>query len=164
MSKGLKKVRPEDYDKETLWAAAQEGRLYIEEPENTCKESVIHEVRQYVKQLHPFVNSRFRDHVDDIWEQIFACDELTELLIPSTKARKFKAFNKYNVMRIIGVLRNAGVYQVSKDLDLVAQLEHTDTDNSYRGYIGKGVEQRALLRKILEIADSQSLSQGNFFS
>lgn len=135
MSKGLKKVRPEDYDKETLWAAAQEGRLYIEEPENTCKESVIHEVRQYVKQLHPFVNSRFRDHVDDIWEQIFACDELAELLTPNPKLRKFKAFNKYNVMRIIGVLRAAGVYQANNDVVYDAALEHAGKESRYRKYL-----------------------------
>lgn len=151
MSKGLKKVRPEDYDKETLWAAAQEGRLYIEEPENTCKESVIHEVRQYVKQLHPFVNSRFRDHVDDIWEQIFACDELTELLTPNPKLRKFKAFNKYNVIRIIGVLREMGAYQPYKHQTFITQLEHSESDNSYRSFMGRGIEQQHLLKKLQEI-------------
>ena len=158
MSKGLKKVRPEDYDKETLWAAALEGRLYIEEPENTCKESVIHEVRQYVKQLHPFVNSRFRDHVDDIWEQIFACDELAELLTPNPKLRKFKAFNKYNVMRIIGVLRAAGVYQANNDVVYDAALEHAGKESRYRKYLGKGMEKRSLLKKIRDIVDSQPLS------
>ena len=151
MSKGLKKVRPEDYDKETLWAAALEGRLYIKEPENTCKESVIHEVRQYVKQLHPFVNSRFRDHVDDIWEQIFACDELAELLIPNPKPRKFRAFNNYNTIRIIGVLREMGAYQPYKHQTFITQLEHSQGDNSYRSFMGRGIEQRHLLKKIQEI-------------
>ena len=164
MRGNFKKVRVEDYDKESLWAAAQEGRLYIKEPEFISKESIIIDVREYVKQLHPLTTDKFREHVDDVWEQIFACDELLELLMPSPKARKFKAFNKYNVMRIIGVLREAGVYQANKDLDLVNQLEHTDTDNSYRCYIGKGVEPYALLRKIFEIVNSQSFSQGTFFS
>ena len=74
-----------------------------------------------------------------------------KLLMPSAKARKFKAFNKYNVMRIIGVLRNAGVYQANKDLDLVIQLEHTDKDNSYRCYIGKGLEQHPLQMELTKL-------------
>ena len=154
MTKNLRKVLPDDYDKETLWAAVQEGRVYIDEPQEVCREAVTDNVRTYVKQLCPLTTDRFREHVDEVWERIFACDELFGLLTPSPKARKFKAFNKYNVMRIIGVLREAGVYGQYNDLYFIHLLEHTDQDNSYRSYLGKGIEQHPLLLKLLFISSS----------
>lgn len=151
MSQNFRKVLPDEYDKETLWAAMLKGLLYTKSPEKVCKENVIKEIRMYVKQLHPFVTYRFRSHVDDIWERIFSCDEMMEILIPNPKPRKFRAFNKYNTIRIIGVLREMGVYQPYKHQTFITQLEHSQGDNSYRSFMGRGIEQRHLLKKIQEI-------------
>lgn len=153
VSGNFRKVRVEEYDKESLWAAAQEGRLYTKEPENNSKESIIREVREYVRQLHPLTTDKFREHADDLWERIFACDELLELLMPSTKARKFKAFNKYNVMRIISILREAGVYRQYNDSVFDAILEHGKKDSRYRKFLGKGLEKRSLLMLLLHIVE-----------
>jgi hypothetical protein len=148
----FRQVHPEDFDKETLWAAVQEGRVYIEDrSEHVSKESIKKKVLAYVKQLQPFVTDNFRTCVDDVWEQIFACDELAELLKPTPKARKFRDFNKYNVMRIIGVLRDAGVYQQCNDSKIDAVLEHAGEDSRYRKYLGMGIEQRPLLKLLKEI-------------
>ena len=160
VTKNLRKVLPDDYDKETLWAAVQEGRVYIDESQKVRKEDIKKEVRKYVQQLKPLVTNRFANHVDDIWEKIFACDELMKLLMPSAKARKFKAFNKYNVMRIIGVLREAGVYEPHNDRVYIARLEHTDKDNSYRCYIGKGIEQHPLQMELTKLTNKPYKSSG----
>ena len=152
--KQLRKVRPEDFDALALLAAAQEGRLYIEEVKEDCKDNIEKEVRAYVNQIRTFATSEFRPYIDDIWGQIFACEEFIDYLAPSPKARKFRKFNKYNVMRIIGVLREAGVYEQYNDLYFVQLLEHTDQDNSYRSYLGRGIEQRPLLQKLLFISSS----------
>lgn len=149
--KKLRKVRPEDFDAQALLAAAQEGRLYIKEVKEDCKDNIEEEVRAYVNQIRTFATSEFRPYIDDIWGQILACEEFVDYLAPSPRARKFRKFNKYNVMRIIGVLREAGVYQPYTDLMFTAQLELTGKDNSYRCYLGKGIEQRPLFVKIRKL-------------
>ena len=99
VTKNLRKVLPDDYDKETLWAAVQEGRVYIDVFQEVSKESVTKNVRAYVKQLHPLTTDNFREHVDEVWERIFAHDELFRLLIPSPKARKFRSL-MYKVIEL----------------------------------------------------------------
>ena len=152
--KQLRKVRPEDFDVQALLTATQEGRLYIEEVKEDYKENIEEEVRAYVDQIRMFATSEFSPYIDDIWGQILACEEFIDFLAPGPKARKFRKFNKYNVMRIIGVLREAGVYERYNDLYFVQLLEHTDQDNSYRSYLGRGIEQRPLLLKLLTISTS----------
>ena len=120
--KKLRKVRPEDFDAQALLAAAQEGRLYIKEVKEDCKDNIEEEVRAYVNQIRTFATSEFRPYIDDIWGQILAC-----------------------------VLREAGVYQPYTDLMFTAQLELTGKDNSYRCYLGKGIEQRPLFVKIRKL-------------
>ncbi len=152
MKKNLKQVRPEDFDVKALMAAAREGRLYVDERRTiVSKEEVIKEVRAYVARIKPFVTPKYRPLVDDIWEQILSCDDFVEFLTPDVKARKCRTFNKYGVMRIIGVLREKNVYERYSDRKYVALLEQTDRDCSYRSYLGLGLEQRSLLLKIRQI-------------
>ena len=144
--KQLRKVRPEDFDVQALLTATQEGRLYIEEVKEDYKENIEEEVRAYVDQIRMFATSEFSPYIDDIWGQILACEEFIDFLAPGPKARKFRKFNKYNVMRIIGVLREAGVYEQYNWCMYDTILEQTEKDSRYRKYLGKGIEQRALLK------------------
>ena len=108
--KTFKQVRPEDFDVELLMAAARDGRLYVDESRKTVsKEEVIDKVRAYVERIRDFVTPGFCSSVDELWENILACDEFVVFLTPSNKARMCRDFNKYHVMRIIGVLREKGV-------------------------------------------------------
>ena len=150
--KKLTRVRPEDFDVELLMAAAREGRLYVDESRQTvCKEDVIKEVRAYVQRIKVFATNDFRSHIDNLWEDILSCEEFVELLTPSDKARKCRVFDKYSVMRIIGVLREKGVYEPYSDRRYIALLEQTNKDCSYRSYLGLGLEQRSLLLKLRNI-------------
>ena len=73
MKISLKQVRPEDFDVETLMAAAREGRLYVDETEKTVsKEQVKREVRAYVARIKVFVTPKFRSSIDELWEKILA--------------------------------------------------------------------------------------------
>jgi len=153
--KNLKQVRPEDFDVEALMAAAREGRLYVEDSRKSVNEEDIKsEVRAYVARIGPFVSKGFRSSVDDLWEQILTNDDFIALLTPGTKARKCKAFDKYNVMRIIGVLREKGVYKPYSDRKYDALLEPDSKDSPYRKYLGMGLEQRSLLKTIREIVEN----------
>ena len=151
MSK-LKQVPPEDFDVELLKAASREGRLYVDEVKReVSKEEVIKEVRAYVQRIKVFVTKAYSSKIDDLWEQILASDDFVSFLSPGYKARKCQVFNKYNVMRIIGVLREKDVYERYSDRKYIALLEQTDKDSSYRSYLGAGIDQRHLLLELRQI-------------
>ena len=150
--KKLTRVRPEDFDAKSLMAAAREGRLYVDESrEEVSKEQVIMNVRAYVERIRGFVTPRFRSSIDALWEQILSCDDFIEFLAPSSRSRKCREFNKYNTMRIIGVLREKDVYERYSDRKYASLLEQTNKDCSYRSYLTMGLEQRHLLVKIRQI-------------
>ena len=158
--KKLKRVHPEDLDVEVLLAAAREGRLYIDECKNeVSKEQVIVKVRAYVQRIKVFATPKCCSFVDELWEQILANDEFVMFLTPGSKARVCRDIDKYNVMRIIGVLREKGVYQQYSDYKFHALLEQTDKDSSFRKYLSKGIENRhrALLEKIRKIVEHYEL-------
>ena len=150
--KKFKRVRPEDFDAELLLVAAREGRLYVDETRNeVSKEEVIIEVRAYVQRIKAFVTKAFSSSIDDLWEQILSNDDFVTFLTPGCKAKKCRVFDKYNVMRIIGVLREKDVYERYSDLKYNALLEQTDKDSPYRKYLGMGLEERHLLVKLRQI-------------
>lgn len=146
-------VRPEDFDVEGLWAAACEGRLILL-PRKVDRTQIRKDVLLYVDRIRPLVSHKFRPYIDELWEQILACDEFMDYLTHS-KARKFRQFNKYNLMRIIGVLREAGVYEAYSDRKYNALLEYS-YDSPYRKYLSLGFEERFLLKHIIQIVISFS--------
>ena len=104
--KNLERVRPEDFDVAELWQAAREGKLIIDKTIGEIDpETVINNVRAYVRRIDSLVLSPFRASIDALWDDIFSCDELMALLMPKPRAKKCRDFDKYSVMRIIGVLR-----------------------------------------------------------
>lgn len=156
--KKLKQVRLEDFVVKALLAAAQEGRLYVDESKKeVSRDILINEIRAYVERIQTLVTKEFSSSIDELWEQILSTDDFVEFLTPSNKARKCKIFNKYSVMRIIGVLREKGVYEYYNDSKYNALLEQTDKDTSYRKYLGMGFEQRHLLLKIRKIVAQYQL-------
>ena len=152
--KKLKQVRPEDFDVEALLMAAREGRLYVDECKSeVSKEEVINNVRAHVARIKVFATPRCCSLVDELWEQILATKEFVEFLTPGSKARMCRDFDKYNVMRIIGVLREKGVYEQYSDHKFDALLEPDVKDSRYRRYLGMGIEQRSLLVKLRQIVN-----------
>lgn len=154
----LKQVRPEDFNVETLMAAAQEGRLYVEEiRKRVSKEDVKKEVRAYVQRIRTCVAKDFSSSIDELWEQILCCNDFIELLTPGDKSRKCREFDKYSVMRIIGVLREKGVYEYYNDSKYNSILEQTNKDTPYRKYLSMGLEQHHLLVKLRKIVSKYQL-------
>ena len=138
--------------------AAREGRLYVDESKKKVnKQQIIREVRAYVARIGGLVTKEFSSSIDDLWEQILSTDEFVALLTPSSKAKKCREFNKYNVMRIICVLREKGVYKDLNDSTYNSILEQTDIDTPYRKYLSKGLEQRHLLVKLRQIVAKYQL-------
>lgn len=143
---------------EALLAAAREGRLYVDENKKEISwDVIIKEVRTYVGRIETLVTKEFSSSIDDLWEQILTTEDFQVLLTPSCKARKCKEFNKYGVMRIIGVLREKGVYGYYNDSKYNTLLEQTDKDTPYRKYLGMGFKQRHLLLEIRKIVAQYQL-------
>ena len=158
MKKNLEQVRPEDFDVEVLMAAAREGRLYVDKSKKeVSRDIVIKEVRAYVGRIKMFVTKEFRSSIDDLWEQIFSTEEFVVFLTPSSKSKKCQEFNKYSVMRIIGIMREKGVYEYYNDSKFNALLEQTNKDTPYRKYLGMGLEQRHLMVKLRQIVANYQL-------
>ena len=156
--KNFKQVRLEDFDVKVLMAAAREGRLYVDESKKeVSRDIIIKEVRAYVERIKVLVTREFSSSIDDIWEQILSMEDFMQLLTPSRKAKKCRKFNKYSVMRIIGVLREKGVYEYYNDSKYNAILEQTVKDTPYRKYLGMGLEQRHLLVEIRKIVAQYQL-------
>ena len=156
--KKLKQVRPEDFNVKALLAAAREGRLYVDESKKEVSREIVRkEVRTYVGRIKVLVTKEFSSSIDDLWEQILSIEEFVVLLTPSCKAKKCREFNKYSVMRIIGVLREKGVYEYYNDSKYNELLEQTDKDTPYRKYLGMGLEQRHLLVEIRRIVAQYQL-------
>lgn len=155
--KKYKQIRPEDFDVEALKAASREGRLFIDESKKLVnKEEVIVKVRAYVERIKVFVTPKFSSFIDELWEDIFSCDELMDTLMPKPKARKFRDFDKYSVMRIVGVLREKGVYEQYSDPQFDAMLEEKGKDSIYRRYLGQGLEKRCQLVALRHIVERYS--------
>ena len=158
MRKTLKQVRPEDFDVKQLMAAAREGILYVDERKSiVSKKEVKQEVRAYVARIKVLATPRYCSQVDELWEQILDSDEFMDFLMPGTKAKKCRTFNKYGVMRIIGVLREKGVYEQRSDPMFDALLEKAEKDSPYRRYLGQGLEQRSLLVSLRHIVESLTI-------
>ena len=156
--KTLKKVRPEDFDVEALLVAAREGRLYVDGNLKTVsKEQLVNNVRAYVRRIKVFATPEYCSKVDEIWEQILSTAEFADYLKPKTKARLCREFDKYNVMRIICVLREKGVYQPYSDRKFDAMLEPGGRDSPYRRYLGMGIDDRSLVVKIRKIVEQYKL-------
>ena len=153
-----RRVRLEDFNVELLMAAAREGRLYVDESkQKVSRDHIKEEVRAYVARIRRFVTKGFSSSVDDIWEHILSTEEFVVFLTPCSKAKKCREFDKYNVMRIIGVLREKGVYEDFNDTKYNNILEQTDKDTPYRKYLRMGLEQHHLLIKLRQIVAKYQL-------
>lgn len=146
-------VRPEDlYSLETL-LAAQSGKLYIDLSADTHDRNTIQKsIRAYVHRIDSLATRKFSASIDVVWDAIFRHDRLMAVMMPKPRARKFRDFDKYGVMRIIGILRENGVYEQYSDPKYMVLLEQSAKDSSYRSYLGKGLDDRSLvlaLRKIV---------------
>ena len=152
MSKKFRQVHPEDFDVEMLMAAAREGKLFVEISEKSVRrEDLADSVKQYVSRAKVYVTNRFRKEVDDIWDELLDDERFIDFLMPSNKARKCRDFNKYGVMRIIGVLREKGVYEAYSERKFDALLEESGGESPYRRYLDTGIEERELLLFIRQL-------------
>lgn len=135
-------------------AAARDGRLLIKPKELMMprREEVVESVRAYVRQIDRLAQPHWAGRVGMVWEAIFDEAEFVDMLMPGPKMRKFRDFNKYSVMRLVGVLRSHGVYdECVNDSQMCAALEHTAKDSSYRSYIGLGLESKELRKLVDEV-------------
>ena len=158
MKKEWQRVTPENFDYVALLKAAREGRLYIA-PEGDEAGGVfnIKDVCAYVEHLRPFVTREWQSLVADLWDRILDDSDFQRLLRPGARARKSREFNKYQVYRFVGILREKGVYEQYSDRRFDALLEPEVADSPYRRYLGMGLDDRSLLIRLRHIVAETKL-------
>ena len=158
MKKEWQRVTPEKFDIAELLKAAREGRLYLAPAgDGVGRVCNIKEVCAYVERLRPFATPAWESLVSGLWERILGDDDFQRLLSPGTRARKSREFNKYQVFRIVGILREKGVYEQYSDRRFDALLEPEMADSPYRRYLGMGLDERQMLIKLRQIVAETKL-------
>lgn len=128
---------------------AREGkvRILVEAADSITKTTLLNNVRAYIARAVEMVAPKYRATISVLWDRLLEIDELTDTMMPDPRARKCKEFNKYAVMRVIGILNEHGFYGYRKQQELNLALEGV-RENRYRSYLGKGIDDRKLLLKV----------------
>ncbi len=143
-----------DFDVEELKKAAAEGRLWVRPARlEVSREDVKSGVRAYVRRIRHLATPRYSKSIDLLWDELLEDDDLMVLLMPKPHAHKCKEFDKYGVMRLIGVMYNHGVYKPYSHRRFSALLDPDLKDSIYRKYLGMGIEQRPLLLKVRRLIE-----------
>lgn len=151
MGKKLRKVVREDLKHMDILGAIEKGMVYIEVPEESVsRHAVINNVRAYVARIEGIVAKKYQDSINSLWDRLLETDNVVDMMMPSARASKCWEFDKYNVIRLIGVLMEHGFYDYCKQQDVMEMLEG-DRENSYRCYLGKGIDDADLGREIRDI-------------
>ena len=152
-------ARPEDFDVQVLFDAAREGfdSVIIRFPSPANKYEVRREVRAYISRIKCYVTQEFQTSIDALWDTLLNNDEFVDFFLPGRKAKKCRTFDKYHVVRVIGVLREQGVYKPYSDRKFDALLEQPGKDSPYRRYLSMGLEEAALLKKARELVTRYKL-------
>ena len=154
MGRKLRTVVREDL-KHMDWflTAIDEGRVRIEIPEDSVsRHAVINSVRAYVARIEGIAAKKYRDSIKCIWDKLLETDNVADMMMPSARARKCQEFDKYNVVRVIGVLMEHGFYDYHEQQDIMEMLEG-ERENSYRSYLGKGIDDAVIRRDIRAILE-----------
>lgn len=150
---------PEDFDVQVLYDAAREGvdcvTIKFSNPVN--KDEVRREVRAYISRIRCYVTQEFQTTIDALWDSLLIAEEFDNYFLPGTKAKKCRTFDKYHVMRVVGVLRELGVYKAYSDRKYDALLEQPGTDSPYRRYLSMGFEEPTLLAFVRKIVASHKV-------
>lgn len=153
MGKIRKVVREDLKHMDWFLTAIDEGRVRIEiTDDSVSRHAVINNVRAYVARIEGIVAKKYRDSIKCLWDKLLETDEVADMMMPSARARKCREFDKYNVVRVIGVLMEHGFYDYHEQQDIMEMLEG-ERENSYRSYLGKGIEDAGLRRDIRAILE-----------
>ena len=153
MGKIRKVVREDLKHMDWFLTAIDEGRVRIEIPEDSVsRHAVINNVRAYVARIEGIAAKKYRDSIKCLWDRLLETDNVADMMMPSARARKCREFDKYNVVRVIGVLMEHGFYDYHEQQDIMEMLEG-ERENSYRSYLGKGIDDAVIRREIRAILE-----------
>ena len=153
MGKIRKVVREDLKHMDWFLTAIDEGRVRIEIPEDSVsRHAVINNVRAYVARIEGIAAKKYRDSIKCLWDRLLETDNVADMMMPSARARKCREFDKYNVVRVIGVLMEHGFYDYHEQQDIMEMLEG-ERENSYRSYLGKGIDDAVIRRDIRAILE-----------
>lgn len=124
------------------------SRLSAKEPPSPRQ--VAERATQYISRLAPLTTPSWRGKEQQQWHRILGDTTFLSYLTPSTKARKERLCNLYALLGIVGVMRSHGIYdECLRDVQLANAVTQSQGDDSYRSFIGRGIEDRELKKKLV---------------
>lgn len=103
----------------------------------------------YISRLAPLTTPSWRGKAEQLWQRILGDSDFLAYLTPTPKARKERLCNLYTLLGIVGVMRSHGIYdECLRDVQLANAITLCQGDNSYRSFIGRGIEDRELKKKL----------------
>ena len=151
----MKPVRPEDFDADALWKAAEEGRLFIipmTRSLNEIREENAERVLTYVSSLRTHTADDYRVHIDNIWKELLLHEDFVQNFIMQ-RGKLAGDINKYFITAIVDCMQNLGVYTGGNTIFLHRILENTQTRNQFYNNMGVyalSYKQQKILQKILQ--------------
>ncbi len=145
----LIKVNPEGLDDETILGGIREGKYILCLTNEISSEERINKIRDYVARIDSLVTPKFKESIDELWNDIFQSEILMAIL--AKHSNNSKVFNKNNLMRIIGIMRENDVYEHYTDPQFNALLERTGPNGKHRRFLSDGLERepRMELKRII---------------
>ncbi|MBQ6056091.1 MAG: hypothetical protein IJL34_00305 [Treponema sp.] len=155
MKMTMKQVRPEDFDAQTLYDAAREGRLYLVKNEDATDDAKLQALRQrealeYVAVIDGFAAPEWQTCIHELWQGIVDDPLFTDALLMK-KGRKRGQLNRYFLTNIVFRLQALDVYRCDDLVELHRKLEGVDEKNSIYKSSGAYPLSRTQQQRLLEL-------------
>lgn len=119
------------------------GKVFRIKTVNKLSEETISQILSYVGKINSLVNPKWKGGIQTLWLQILNHKELSHLFFSKPQSKKCKEFEKNNVLRIVGILRENNVYQNHYNNTQIHRLiENTNKDSNLRVVIGNGLDRK----------------------
>ncbi len=138
-------------------AAAQEGRLYLEETGKVEIDNIDEAVCAYVSAIDDYVAPEWQPYIKDVWHAITTDDVFAPVLL-MRKGRMQGLLNRYLVTNIVFHLRALDIYQCDSLLELHKKMEGVTQKNGiYKAASSYCLsrEQRQRLRELKSVIAGQ---------
>lgn len=129
--------------------------MFVDEKEED-RDARTRAVMDYIGQIGEFADKEVCPDVGELWSTVLH-DEVFVREFEVKKCSCKDVFNKYTVMKIVGVMYELNVYTCKSKTVLHNRLENTELRTPYYSYMSQGLEMK-LLRRLKVIVKEKKKS------
>lgn len=144
MAKRKKVVTMSDLKESAFIKAVKSGNVFMfVEEKDEDKDLRIHAVMDYIEQISELADKEAYPNVNELWN-IILHDEMFEKEFEVKKCNSKDVFNKYGVMKFVGVMYELNVYTCKSKTVLHNMLENTEVRTPYYSSMSQGLNHKLL--------------------